>query len=203
MKEIVTAVLKNHGLPEPSWNMVEAESIPYCTQFNETDLAFVSRLLEEHGFTYYFKHAAGGHELCVAGAASSFPQDERGDMLAHHGDGSLDSYGDWRRLNRARGHITRLDDMDSERSKPSEVLTKSRPTRNYAEEPSMAGAAENYFWPGGMSTRPGLDPAEVSMSDQEARSEEYGATSIDPRNLPGSRVTVGVKLEEGSLRTRQ
>jgi type VI secretion system secreted protein VgrG len=203
VRDIVTAVLKDHGLPAPTWNMVEVEPIPYCTQFNETDLAFVSRLLEEHGLTYYFKHAEGRHELCVAGAATAFPQDERGDIIAHHGEGSLDTYGGWRRMNRVRGVMTRLDDMDQERSKPSEVLTKSRPTRTYFEEPTMPAAGENFFWPGGMSTRPGLNPAEVSMTDQEARSEEYGATSIDPRNAAGNRVAIAVKLEEGSVRSRQ
>ncbi|NGM19854.1 type VI secretion system tip protein VgrG [Roseomonas stagni] len=203
VKEIVTAVLKDHGLPEPSWNMVQAEAIPYCTQFNETDLAFVSRLLEEHGLSYYFKHSAGGHELCVAGAAASFPQGDPPVVVAVHGDASLDTYGQWRRLNRTRGFTTVLDDMDAERSRPSEVLSKTRPTRTYVEEPSMPGAAENYFWPGGMSTRPGLDPAEVSMSDQEARSEEYGAAALDPRHAVGTRVAVTVMHEDGSQKSNQ
>jgi type VI secretion system secreted protein VgrG len=39
----------------------DSELDPYCTQFNETDLAFVSRLLEEHGLTYYFSHTASSH----------------------------------------------------------------------------------------------------------------------------------------------
>ncbi|WP_203073916.1 type VI secretion system Vgr family protein [Falsiroseomonas ponticola] len=203
VKDIVTAVLKDHGQSPPTWHMVDASPIPYCTQFNETDLAFLSRLLEEHGLTYFFKHSAGGHELCVAGAAASFPQDERADQTAHHGDADLDTYGGWRRMNRTRSFITRLEDMDDERSKPSEVLSSSRPTRTYFEEPNMPGAGENYFWPGGMSTRPGLDPAEVSMSDQEARSEEYAATAIDPRNSTGSRVVIKVNLEDGTNRSRQ
>ncbi len=203
VKDIVTAVLKDHGLPAPTWHMVEAEPIPYCTQFNETDLAFVSRLLEEHGLTYFFKHSAGGHELCIAGAASSFPQDDRIDQTAHHEDADLNTYGNWRRMNRTRSFITRFEDMDTDRSKPSEVLSSSRPTRTYFEEPNMPGAGENYFWPGGMSTRPGLDTAEVAMSDQEARSEEYSATAIDPRNTPGSRVVIKVDLEDGTSRSRQ
>ena len=32
------------------------QPIAYCTQFNETDLHFVSRLLEEHGMTALGEH---------------------------------------------------------------------------------------------------------------------------------------------------
>lgn len=202
-KDIVTKVLSDHGLPEPSWNMVEVSAIPYCTQFNETDLAFISRLLEEHGLTLYFKHSAGGHEMCVASNAYSFPQDAPSDVIAVHGDASLDTYGAWRRMNRARGFSTAFDDMDSERSKPSEVQQEKRATRTYVDEPNMWGAAENFFWPGGMSTRPGNDSAEVAMSDQESRSEEYGAVTLDPRNAAGLRVTVGVRHEDNSIKSRQ
>jgi type VI secretion system secreted protein VgrG len=203
VKEIVAAVLKDHGLPEPAWTMVEASAIPYCTQFNETDLAFVSRLLEEHGLTYYFKHSQGSHQLCVAGGAGAFPMGTPDSAVALHQDASLDNFGQWRRLNRMRGHGTLLEDMDDERSKPSEVLTKNRPTRSYADEPGMPSAGENFFWPGGMSTRPGLDTAEVAMSDQEARSEEFGATSLDPRVTAGHRLTVAVRHEDGSEKSGQ
>ena len=35
----------------------------YCVQFEETDFAFVSRLLAEEGISYYFTHKDGSHEL--------------------------------------------------------------------------------------------------------------------------------------------
>lgn len=41
------------------------EARPYCVQFGETDLAFVSRLLEDEGIGYYFAHDAGQHTLVV------------------------------------------------------------------------------------------------------------------------------------------
>jgi len=37
----------------------------YCVQYRETDFNFVSRLMEEEGIYYYFKHSAGKHEMVV------------------------------------------------------------------------------------------------------------------------------------------
>ncbi len=40
----------------------------YCVQYRESDFAFVSRLMEEEGICYYFKHTETGHQLIVANA---------------------------------------------------------------------------------------------------------------------------------------
>lgn len=52
---------------------------PYCVQFGETDLTFVSRLLEEEGLGYYFAHAAGQHALPFLALpdSASFGEDRR------------------------------------------------------------------------------------------------------------------------------
>ena len=39
---------------------------PYCVQYNETDMDFVSRLLESEGIYYYFTHKANQHEMILA-----------------------------------------------------------------------------------------------------------------------------------------
>jgi type VI secretion system secreted protein VgrG len=38
----------------------------YCVQYRETDFNFVSRLMEEEGIYYYFKHQEGKHTLVLA-----------------------------------------------------------------------------------------------------------------------------------------
>jgi type VI secretion system secreted protein VgrG len=40
----------------------------YCVQYRETDFNFVSRLMEEEGIFYFFKHEAGRHILVMADA---------------------------------------------------------------------------------------------------------------------------------------
>ena len=45
---------------------------PYVTQFNETDFAFFSRLVEEAGYFYYFTHTASDHTLVVTDQNQGF-----------------------------------------------------------------------------------------------------------------------------------
>jgi type VI secretion system secreted protein VgrG len=44
----------------------------YCVQYRETDFNFVSRLMEEEGIYYFFKHEQGKHTLVLADAASGY-----------------------------------------------------------------------------------------------------------------------------------
>jgi len=45
----------------------------YCVQYRESDLAFVSRLMEEEGIAYFFNHQQGKHELVVTDSKGSHP----------------------------------------------------------------------------------------------------------------------------------
>ncbi|EYF02269.1 type VI secretion system Vgr family protein [Chondromyces apiculatus] len=46
----------------------DAATRPYCVQYNESDLAFVARLLEEEGISYHFEHGEGVCLLVLADA---------------------------------------------------------------------------------------------------------------------------------------
>lgn len=43
----------------------------YCVQYRESDFAFASRLMEEEGIYYFFKHSAGSHKMVVANSPGS------------------------------------------------------------------------------------------------------------------------------------
>ena len=45
----------------------------YCVQYRETDLAFASRLMEEEGIYYFFKHTAGSHQMVLANTPQGHP----------------------------------------------------------------------------------------------------------------------------------
>jgi len=46
------------------------EERDYCVQYRETDFNFISRLLEDEGICYFFKHEKGKHTLVLAGVES-------------------------------------------------------------------------------------------------------------------------------------
>lgn len=55
-----------------SWELQGTyEPRDYCVQYRETDFAFASRLMEEEGIYYYFKHADGTHTMVVADTPQS------------------------------------------------------------------------------------------------------------------------------------
>jgi type VI secretion system secreted protein VgrG len=43
----------------------------YCVQYRESDFAFASRLMEEEGIYYFFKHSDGSHTMVVANTPGS------------------------------------------------------------------------------------------------------------------------------------
>jgi len=49
------------------------EKRDYCVQYRETDFNFASRLMEEEGLFYFFRHEDGQHTMVVANSPSAFP----------------------------------------------------------------------------------------------------------------------------------
>ena len=45
----------------------------YCVQYRESDFDFASRLMEEEGIFYFFRHTADGHTMVVADSPASHP----------------------------------------------------------------------------------------------------------------------------------
>jgi type VI secretion system secreted protein VgrG len=45
----------------------------YCVQYRETDFNFASRLMEEEGIFYFFKHSEGSHELVLGNTPTNHP----------------------------------------------------------------------------------------------------------------------------------
>ncbi|MFT5731499.1 MAG: type VI secretion system secreted protein VgrG [Planctomycetota bacterium] len=71
--EIVTQVFEDAGFTDFELNLSGSyPALTYCVQFRETDFDFVSRLLEEEGIFYYFRHEAERHVLVIADSDSAY-----------------------------------------------------------------------------------------------------------------------------------
>jgi type VI secretion system secreted protein VgrG len=63
--DIIKEVFQNRGFSDFEFRLHEShEKREYCVQYRETDLAFVSRLMEEEGIYYFFEHSQDKH-VCV------------------------------------------------------------------------------------------------------------------------------------------
>lgn len=63
-KEIIDEILGDLGFTDYRWDVKRTfRKREYCTQYRETHLDFISRLLEEEGVGYYFQHEQGKHTL--------------------------------------------------------------------------------------------------------------------------------------------
>jgi type VI secretion system secreted protein VgrG len=64
--------------------------VDYCVQYRETDFNFISRLMEQEGICYFFKHDESGHTLVLGDEPSVFeacPHQEKARYLPEAGMG--------------------------------------------------------------------------------------------------------------------
>ncbi len=72
--DIVETLFSEHGIPAPDTSGIVTPPPPqhYSVQWNETDLAYLTRRFEEDGLFYWFSHEDGKHKLHVGDNASSW-----------------------------------------------------------------------------------------------------------------------------------
>ncbi|HEV2136444.1 MAG TPA: type VI secretion system tip protein TssI/VgrG [Terracidiphilus sp.] len=63
--DIIKAVLSPYGISPTENTSGTYAPLEYCTQYRETDLNFVSRLMEQYGIFYFFDHTADDHKLVL------------------------------------------------------------------------------------------------------------------------------------------
>jgi type VI secretion system secreted protein VgrG len=69
--DVIKEVLQQREVDHRSATTGNFPKLEYCVQYRETDFAFVSRLMEQHGIYYFFEHSADRHMLVLADAPSS------------------------------------------------------------------------------------------------------------------------------------
>jgi type VI secretion system secreted protein VgrG len=72
VSDIIAKVFNEHGF-EFEDKADHTQVLEYCVQYQESDLAFVQRLMEQHGITYHFEFSADSHKLILGGKQSFTP----------------------------------------------------------------------------------------------------------------------------------
>ncbi|MGB5832700.1 MAG: type VI secretion system tip protein VgrG, partial [Thiohalocapsa sp.] len=70
--DIIKAIFREHGYTDFEERLSSSyRQWVYCVQYRETDFNFVSRLMEQEGFYYYFTHEDGKHTLILSDSYSA------------------------------------------------------------------------------------------------------------------------------------
>ena len=159
----------------------------YCVQYNETDLNFVSRLMESEGIYYFFEHAQGSHKLVLCDGIGSHKPVEGGpsrvpyypgDRAAHvHDEDFIDG---WRFAEDiASGHFA-SDDYDFTKPKALLDALQQQPAGHSRDH------YELYHWPGGYTDMgDGENYARVRIEQQKAARETMQGEGNTRRLAPG------------------
>jgi type VI secretion system secreted protein VgrG len=70
--DIIKQVFQDRGFSDYEFKLTESyPTLEYCVQYRETDLSFVTRLMEQHGIYYFFEHKDGKHNLVLVDSKST------------------------------------------------------------------------------------------------------------------------------------
>ncbi|CAI8692894.1 type VI secretion system tip protein VgrG [Burkholderia pyrrocinia] len=183
--EIVQEVLSTYGFPIE--NHLAESYVPreYCVQYNETDAAFVSRLMEFEGIYYWFRHAEDTHTLMLSDAMSShaalsgyetIPYIAR-DRTAIADEEHIDGW-----LPAQEVSVGKHQTTDYDYTKPRADLSSQKVDPRGHDHDSFA----SFEWPGGYrDDAPGAHYSRVRLEEQQAEHERASADTDVRGAAPG------------------
>jgi type VI secretion system secreted protein VgrG len=185
--EIVEAVFKKYGFADFDLKLRKTYTPrEYCVQYRETAFQFVSRLLEEEGICYFFKHEQTKHTLVLVDdpgghTKSTLEPDVRWQPGAGGGFSRSENYiEDWVRGVSVRS--TQWAQADFNFQKPRFHLLSTVPTISALKVPPF----ELYDYPGGFD---GADRGEeltrIRMEEEEAAIDVIHGESSCRGFIPG------------------
>ena len=126
IKDILTTICGEAG-QALSLKVTTGSQQDYVTQYNETDLQFISRLMEQAGFFYFFEHTDSTHTLVVADANTAFPSSPSPTLAVIHEGGGIDVLTAWQKTRQTAWGSARLLDYDlSKSTTPVDETTASK-----------------------------------------------------------------------------
>ncbi|KUY57079.1 type VI secretion system Vgr family protein [Burkholderia sp. RF2-non_BP3] len=183
--DIVQEVLAPYGFPIE--NKLTDAYVPreFCVQYNETDAAFVMRLMEFEGIYFYFRHAADNHTLVLCDAMSShvalpgyetipyIAQDRTAIADEEHIDGWLPAQA---------VSVGKHQTTDYDYTKPRADLSAQKVDPRGHDHDSFA----SFEWPGGYrDDAPGAHYSRVRLEEQQAEHERASADTDVRGAAPG------------------
>jgi type VI secretion system secreted protein VgrG len=161
----------------------------YCVQYRETDLNFVSRLMEQEGIFYYFRHERGKHTLVLADKKSAYkdcPESEVEHEYSFSGQAEESTILSWDHRYEYRPGKWAQTDYDFEKPSTS-LMTKA------SSVVQLTGVAkyEIYDYPGEYSDKSyGGSLTTLRMEEDEVPHDVASGTSTCKTFTPGGKFKI-------------
>jgi type VI secretion system secreted protein VgrG len=149
--DIVKEVFRDNGFTDFEERLVGNYSVrEYCVQYRETDFNFVSRLLEQEGIYYYFRHEEGKHVLVLADGRSAHSFVTNYESIPYYPPDIHDRQGknhiyDWSVAQHIQPGIYALNDYDFKKPRSS-LLAKSVIKRDHAYSDGEIYDYPGHYW---------------------------------------------------------
>ena len=146
-RDILQTIFGEHGL-QYAFRVQTPPARPLTVQYNETDLAFVHRLIEEEGWFYFFQHEAESHTIVVADSNAACARLRDGTVTLRPGGGA-DTLAAWQPGQATAHGKVSLADYDPEQpatpilgATDTALLAPGAPNRDPFRWPARAARSE-------------------------------------------------------------
>lgn len=108
--DIIKELLDENGVEHSASIQGSPEDRLYTVQYNETDLDFMTRLMEEEGYFYFFEFSDNAHKMVITDSNSACTAIDDIDMTVKPGATTSDAISSWREYtSTAIGKVTLMD----------------------------------------------------------------------------------------------
>lgn len=158
----------------------------YIVQYRESDFDFVSRLMEEEGIFYFFRHESGRHQMVMGDQISAYATCTEKSVSYSDGQQTFNVVNEWRPEVEFRSGKFAQRDYDFKSASPVSASTTA-----------ILGVAEFhkyeiYDYPGGTEAKGTLDGlTQVRMEEEEAQYNEVFGQSTCTTFVPGAKFKFG------------
>ncbi len=160
--DIIKQIFQEYGFKDFSLNLYgDFVSRDYCVQYRESDLNFVSRLMEEEGIFYFFQHEDGKHTLVLGNDPAAHKPCPNQDTVRYEG-----TAGGW------QDDDVVLQWLQEQEVRPGTFTSTDynfeTPTANMLSSVNGKGKWEIYDFPGEYNKKPDGDKlAKVRLQEQQ------------------------------------
>lgn len=162
-KEIVSQVFNDLGFSDFDFKAAGGNKREYCVQHNESDLNFVSRLLEEDGIAYYFEHDDKKHKLVLVDQQNAYTEVAETNLEYSKGNTPNTQITAWEHIYLFKKGKWSLNDYNFKEPK-KDLNTSTKTKSQFAKNDTF----EHYEYPGLYDTTIGADLVKIRLDAEES-----------------------------------